>query len=239
MQNVRVQSTIEFVSIAPMVVKMGSVAAPVFVLQRPEDRSFDSIYPADVRALSSRFWTPVAVARRAAVLFREAGARRVLDVGAGVGKFALVAAATAPELHIVGIEHRKRLVEVARRARSLLRIANARFRVGDVTLAGWRSFDAFYFFNPFGENVFLGPERIDNRVELTESRFARDSTRVDRSLRSASVGTVVIAYHGTSGEIPPCYDLSHSERAGTDWLRVWVKRRVSNGDSLDAVVPRH
>jgi SAM-dependent methyltransferase len=221
-----------------MVVEMGSAAAPVFVLQGSEDRSFDSIYPADVRALSSRFWTPVAVARRAAALFQEAGARRVLDVGAGVGKFALVAAAAAPELHFVGIEQRKQLVEVARRARSKLRVANARFRAGDVTLAAWRSFDAFYFFNPFAENVFAGHERIDDRVELTESRFARDLMRVDRSLRSAVGGTVVIAYHGTSGNIPPCYDLSHSERAGTDWLQVWVKRRGADGDSLDAAARR-
>ena len=55
-----------------MVVEMGSAAAPVFVLQGSEDRSFDSIYPADVRALSSRFWTPVAVAANRSTALRPA-----------------------------------------------------------------------------------------------------------------------------------------------------------------------
>jgi SAM-dependent methyltransferase len=201
-----------------------------------DDHAFDSIYPAAIRALSSRFWTPVEVARRAASLLRQAGARRVLDVGAGVGKFALVAAAAMPELQFVGIEQRKQLVEVARRARQRLGIANARFRVGDATLAAWHAYDAFYFFNPFAENVFCGGECIDNRVELTESRFVRDVMRADHALRAAPNGTAVLTYHGSSGRIPSCYDLSHSERAGSDWLQLWVKRRDS-GRRLFAVEP--
>ncbi len=211
-----------------MVPEARRAAAPLSFLGCAEDRSFDSVYPSAVRALSGRFWTPVSVARGAARLFREAGARRVLDVGAGVGKFALVAAAAAPELHFIGIEQRKELVHVARRARCHLGIPNARFRVGDVTLAAWRAFDGFYFFNPFAENI-AGEHCIDTRVELTESRFVRDVTRVDRALRAAPNGTVVVTYHGISGRIPAGYELSHSERAGSDWLHLWVKRRDCEG----------
>jgi predicted RNA methylase len=203
----------------------GARSSALLDARRADDCSFDAIYPRAIRALSCRFWTPVDVARRVASLFQQAGVRRVLDVGAGVGKFALVAAAAAPELQFVGIEQRKHLVDVARRARSRLRIANARFRVGDVTLAAWRTYDAFYFFNPFAENVFPGEDRIDSRVELTEARFVRDVTRADHALRAAPNGTVVVTYHGSSGRIPGCYELSHSERAGSDWLQVWVKRR--------------
>ncbi len=211
-----------------MVVETGSAGASLSVLECADDRSFDTIYPAGIRALSGRFWTPVAVARRAAGLFRDAGVRRVLDVGAGVGKFALAAAVAAPELQFVGIEHRKRLVEIARRARSRLRIDNVRFRVADVTLTAWRAYDAFYFFNPFAENVFGREHWIDGRVELSEARFVRDVTRVDRSLRAAPKGTVVVTYHGITGKMPSCYELSHSEPAGSDWLHVWVK-----GDEFD------
>src|ERR1019366_3254689 len=82
----------------------------------PEDVTFDSIYPLPIQVVSRRFWTPVGVARRAAQLFRQAGARNVLDVGSGVGKFVFVAAASEPEVCFVGIDHRENLVEVARRA---------------------------------------------------------------------------------------------------------------------------
>ena len=192
-----------------------------------DDRSFDCVYPAAIRKLSRRFWTPVDVARRAACLFRQAGVRSVLDVGAGVGKFVLVAASAAPELSFLGIEQREDLVDVARRACSRLRVANARFHVGDVTLARWQAHDGFYFFNPFAENTFAGSDRIDNRVELTEARLIRDVARVDRALRSAPLGTVLVSYHGTSGRVPACYELRHSERAGSDWLELRVKMRES------------
>jgi SAM-dependent methyltransferase len=215
-----------------MVVERGSAGACLSVLESADDRSFDRIYPAGIRALSGRFWTPVAVARRAAGLFREAGVRRVLDVGAGVGKFALAAAVAAPELHFVGIEQRKWLVEIARRARSRMRIANVRFRVADVTLTAWGAYDAFYFFNPFAENVFGREHWIDGRVELGEARFVRDVMRVDRALRAAPNGTVVVTYHGITGKMPACYELSHSEQAGSDRLHLWVKRRDSDDGSF-------
>ena len=87
-------------------------AAPAFD-DRSADLVFDQIYPPYIQAISRRFWTPVSVASRAAELFRHAGARRILDVGAGVGKFVLVAAAAAPEVLFVGVEHREHLVEIA------------------------------------------------------------------------------------------------------------------------------
>src|SRR5258708_32599839 len=68
-----------------------------------------------IRALSGQHWTPVAVAARAADLLTRAGATRILDVGAGVGKFCIVGAlSTAAEF--VGVERREGLVQVARRA---------------------------------------------------------------------------------------------------------------------------
>jgi SAM-dependent methyltransferase len=195
-----------------------------------DDLTFDAVYPEAVRRVSARFWTPVDVARRAANLFAGVGARRVLDVGAGVGKFALVAAAVAPELQVLGVEQRPHLVEVARRARSRLNVANARFRVGDATTIPWNSFDGIYFFNPFEENLFAADERIDDLVILDESRFMRDVLRVDRELRRAPIGTAIVTYHGSGARLPACYELDRSEPAGSDHLRLWLKRR--EGGSL-------
>ena len=188
-----------------------------------DDDAFDTVYPAAVRLLSRRFWTPVAVARRAADLLGRAGARRVLDVGAGAGKFALVAASVAATVDFVGIEQRPQLVEAARRARSQLGFSNAYFQVADVTSMTWETFDAFYLFNPLAENLLAEHDRIDDCVELTEKRFVRDALRVERELRRARLGSRIVTYHGASVRIPACYELRASEPAGSDWLRLWTK----------------
>jgi SAM-dependent methyltransferase len=197
-----------------------------------EDAAFDRIYPPAIRALSRRHWTPVHVGRRVAELFRKAGARYVLDVGAGVGKFALVAAAAEPALHFVGVERRARLVRIARIAAFRLRIENALFLEGDATTMCWRDFDGIYFFNPLAENLFGKADRIDSDVELSNSRFVRDMLRVEEALRVAPTGTVVVTYHGSSTRIPTSYEVAHAERAGSDWLRVWTKARDFDDGSL-------
>jgi predicted RNA methylase len=172
------------------------------------------------------------VARRAAELFRMAGARSVLDVGSGVGKFALVAAATSAEATFVGVEQRGDLVEVARRAQEELGTRNASFTVGDATDMLEGGFQGYYFYNPFGENLFDETERIDHAVELTESRFRRDAMRAERALRSAPRGTAVVTYNGMGGRIPSCYELGASEPFRADWLRLWVKRGDDDGGSF-------
>jgi SAM-dependent methyltransferase len=197
-----------------------------------EDAAFDRVYPATIRGLSRRHWTPVHVGRRVAELLRNAGVRRVLDVGAGVGKFALVAATAEPTLTIVGVEQRPRLVRIARVVAFRLGIDNALFIEGDATTARWRDFDGIYFFNPLAENLFGKADRIDNDVELSNSKFVHDALRVEGALRVAPTGTVVVTYHGSSTRIPSSYEVVHAERAGSDWLRVWTKARSSDDGSL-------
>jgi SAM-dependent methyltransferase len=189
-----------------------------------EDRVFDAIYGSTIRGLSKRFWTPVGVARRAAQLFHRAGARSVLDVGSGAGKFVLVAAAEAPEVTFSGIEQRPHLVRVARHALARLRLPNVRLSVGDGSRAPWTGYDGLYFFNPFVENLFDAGEAMDWTVELSRERFFGDVLRVERALRAAPAGTLLVTYHGLSGRVPACYELCTNERAGSDWLRLWRRR---------------
>ena len=188
-----------------------------------DDTSFDLLYPREIRGLSSRFWTPVDVARVAARLLRDAGARSVLDVGAGVGKFALAAAAAAPEMTFEGVEHRVHLVELALQVAARFDIANATFRCGDATRESWHRFDALYFFNPFAENLFALTDRFDDRVGLSRERFFGDVLRVESALRAARVGTAVVTYHGMGGRIPSSYELVRDLPARNDRLRLWVK----------------
>jgi SAM-dependent methyltransferase len=189
------------------------------------DATFDRMYPPRVRDLSRRFWTPVGVARRAAQLFRQAGTRNVLDVGSGVGKFVLVAAIEAPEVCFTGIEQRAHLVEIARQTSALLKLPNVHFYPGDAGRMPWHGYDGLYFFNPFAENLFEDGDEIDKTVVCSKERFFENVISSERGLWAAPMGTTVVTYHGMSGRMPACYELRWSERAGSDWLRLWRKER--------------
>jgi SAM-dependent methyltransferase len=193
-----------------------------------DDLAFDQLYPAPIRARSARFWTPVAVAHRAAQLFAGQDVRRVLDVGSGAGKLCLVAACVCPDIDFTGIEQRPYLVEAARRATALLGVGNARFVVGDVALAPWDQFGGLYLYNPFAENLYRDDDPLDHTVELSERRYLADVRGMLAALAAARVGTCMVTYNGFGGPIPTTYDLAHAERAGIDWLRMWVKRRPSS-----------
>jgi SAM-dependent methyltransferase len=186
------------------------------------DRDFDRLYPHQVRALSRAFWTPVRVAQRAAQLFALAKSTRVLDVGSGVGKLCIVVASMAsPRLRVAGVEHREDLVRVARAAAERVD-APTRFVHGDLSTLDWAEFDAFYFYNPFFENVHLD-NHIDDRVELSARRFAADLGVAADALTRAKVGTHVLTYHGLGASLPPTYRLVVNESAGTDTLKLWVQ----------------
>lgn len=207
------------------------------------DQAFDEIYPPDIRLLSRRFWTPVAVAQRAAILLRDAGARTVLDVGSGVGKFALVAAQTAPELRVMGIEQRAHLVDFAREAKRGLELTNVDFAVGNATEASWLAYDGLYFFNSFAENIFEPEARLDERAELSLTRFAGDVLRAHAALRAAPAGTAVATFHGSSGRVPCTFELVSIEPAASGWLRLWTKTAAADDGSffveINDTVERH
>jgi SAM-dependent methyltransferase len=217
------------------------VAAPIALLPRPPrhrpgrqladqlrleaavpDADFDAIYPEAVREVSSRFWTPVEVAMRAAQLLVTDRATRVLDIGAGVGKFCIVGALSTGA-SFTGVEHRGHLVDVARLAAAHVGARRAKFVQGRFHTLPWETFDAFYFFNPFVENVFPPSEHLDATVELSSDRCLADLTFAEELLSRAKVGARVATYHGFGGDMPKSYELLRTEPLGSDYLELWVK----------------
>ena len=78
------------------------------------DRVFDDVFPLALRRASRVHWTPVEVAVRAAKLLADGVPEPViLDVGAGIGKFCAIAAATV-SAKVKGVEHREHFVELGR-----------------------------------------------------------------------------------------------------------------------------
>jgi SAM-dependent methyltransferase len=196
------------------------------------DGAFDWLLPPLARTKGPRYWSPLSVAARAALRFTEFGARRVLDVGAGPGKFCIAAALARPDLVLCGIEQRHSLVKTAQDLAAGLQLTNVEFRVGDALSVPWRGFDGFFFFNPFGENVFTSEDAFDSGVELSERRLAAELLRTFSLLASLRLGSVAVTYCGLGGPIPSSYDLVREEPVGSAALRTWVKRRSYEAEWL-------
>ncbi len=186
----------------------------------PDDR-FDQIFPSPLRELSSIFWTPVTIAAEASQLLVERRGTRVLDIGSGVGKFCLVAAALT-DGYFTGIEQRKDLVKAAKDAVAKQRITNIQIIHGDVTEHSFSEYDAFYLFNPFEAYVFKR-SKINGVVPVFVKLYLKCVKHVAAELARKSIGTRVVTYAGSAHEVPNCYNCQLS--AFGEHLKLWVKVR--------------
>ncbi len=184
-----------------------------------EDAAFDRAYPDWVRRLSERYWTPVAVARRAATLLVRGAETRVLDVGAGAGKFCIVGAQVTGA-RFCGVEQDKQLVEVARRVCRDRGVDAARFIHGDAKAIDWLEFDAFYLFNPFTECWTRTSSR--ERRGLQQRRLEDIEFTVEM-LRGLPRGARVVTFHGFGDPMPLEYRRQSVEFFGSDRLELWLK----------------
>lgn len=198
-----------------------NIAAALRSGARVLDREFDDVFPLEVRGVSRVHWTPVEVAVRAARLLVSRAGATILDVGAGVGKFCIVAAATVGA-RVRGVEHRRRLVGIARKAASRVGV-DVDFAHGTLEDENASEVDGVYLFNPFAENLSSPRDRLDHTVELSLERFWRDVATTERFLRAARPGTRVVTYCGFGGSMPEDYVLAHREQHSST-LELWIKR---------------
>jgi SAM-dependent methyltransferase len=186
------------------------------------DRTFDRVYPSELRFASRQHWTPLSVAARAARLLVEAGASRILDVGSGPGKFCITGALTTDAVFI-GIERRPQLVQIASAVAFRLGASRARFIHADVLRYPFDRFDGLYLFNPFCECLAPDLMRIDDTVVFSPPLFQKSVLTTARKLARLPVGVAVATYHGFGGVMPQNYSCMHREAAGTDQLDLWIK----------------
>jgi len=184
------------------------------------DEVFDRQLPFALSLKAHLHFTPIAVARHAAELAAPARGR-VLDIGSGAGKFCITAAKRRPDAHFVGVERRLRLVELARRLAGEL--ANVEFIHADALDLDWSSFDAFYFYNPFGEHLHERPSWIDETVMLDPAHYPVYVDATIRRLARARAGTRVVTYHGLGEPLPATYELVRSDVIDAEPVELWVK----------------
>ena len=193
------------------------------------DVAFDALWPDAIRAVSARFWTPLAVVRRGVQWLDEEGVGDVLDIGSGGGKFCVAAALMDQGTRrYVGLKHRPELVAAARELAAVLGVGDrVHFELGTLTGAPLPSSAAYYLFNPFGENIAPDVERFDDSVELTDARYERDVAATEALFVAAPVGSHVLVYHGFGGRMPATYEPICIDYDLPNVLRLWVKRPTS------------
>ena len=128
-------------------------------LELSED-SFSKELPKYIQLRSRRFLTPIHVAQTAAKWLTEDGNKRILDIGAGVGKFC-IAGAHCSNSFFFGIEYRKSLARIANDLILKYQLDNAFVQYGNIVEIDFRNFDAFYLYNPFFENL-VSSMRLNN-----------------------------------------------------------------------------
>jgi len=201
------------------------------------DLSFDRLLQDDLRTRSSLHWTPVSVAARAAKWIDERGIATVVDIGSGAGKFCVVAA-LAGRATYVGLEQRARLVKASRQLAETFDLGiRVRFVHGTLGFSHVPKAEAYYMYNPFGENLFGPQSQIDGDVELSETRYRRDISAAERMLTEVPFGTFLITYNGFGGHVPPTFREVAVDRAQPNVLQMWEKvghrgsRRARSRDS--------
>ena len=187
------------------------------------DTAFDGVYDEPIRELSAQHWTPVQVAARAAKLLTQAGATRILDVGSGVGKFCIVGALST-NAHFVGLERRKRLVDIARGAAARLHVSRATFVHANVDAFSFEGFDGIYLYNPFYEQISRFLRQIDERPEPSPLLYRHFVRMTTEKLAALAAPVAVLTFNGFGGNMPTEYTFLGDEPAGNDRLELWVKK---------------
>lgn len=189
----------------------------------PADRAFDRFLPDRLRAVSPFYWSPLAVAQRAAEWFSDAGVHSVVDIGSGAGKFC-VAGALFGQCHFTGLEQRAFLV---RSARNLARLFDVNDRVtfidGALGAVPTPIADAYYFFNPFGDYTFGLGHLADMDGGCSDARLRDDVAAAERLLRRTAVGTWVLTFNGFGGRMPEGYELIRVDWELPGPLRLWKR----------------
>jgi hypothetical protein len=197
----------------------------------PPDFAFDRFLPHRLRAASHFFWTPLSVAVRGAQWLEECGVRSVVDIGSGPGKFC-VAGALASRCRFIGLEHRPECVMAARELARRFGVSDrVCFLEGTLGVRHVPKAQAYYFYNPFAENLFGPSERLDDEVPLCIDRFTRDVALAVDLLRAADVGTYVLTYNGLGGPLPDGYVQVRVTFDLPSVLRLWCKTGTSHGSA--------
>ncbi len=183
------------------------------------DEEFNSIYPDDIKLLSGKHWTPIAVAKTAAEFLADKPGKKVLDIGSGVGKFCMIGAALT-QGKFTGVEYRENLYQLSVNLEKKYRLSNLEFIHDNITNINFKDFDSFYFFNAFIENMSES-EVMDDAVEVSAQLYGKYTQYLRLQFAAMPLGTRIATYWSNTEEIPRGYFLHSTAFEGE--LKMWEK----------------
>jgi len=184
------------------------------------EENFLAQLPEYLKRASEIFFTPLHVGVVATDWLTENGDKRVLDIGAGIGKFCISGAAHRRNSYFFGIEYRQSIAKQANDLIKKFNLNNAVVQHGDMMEIDFENFDAFYLFNPFYENLSIS-KRLNNEVELENSLYMYYYKNTELKLSQTKVGTRLVTYHGNNFEVPQSFKKIRQSENGA--LKLWIK----------------
>lgn len=184
-----------------------------------DDSLFNDIYPPKIKKLAERHWTPVHVAKMAAEYLVESPMDKVLDIGAGAGKFCLVGASCTNGM-FYGVEQRESLVKLSNGLAEKHQVQNVAFIHANIDEICFSDYDAFYFYNSFYENIDTSSP-IDYSVLPDPELYHAYTECLRNRLALLPIGTRVVSYWSGWEEIPCNFDLEYTACDG--FLNFWRK----------------
>lgn len=170
-----------------------------------DDDDFDEIYPEDIRPMAFTHFTPVEMAIKAANFLVQKPGTKVLDIGSGAGKFCMIGSVCTAG-HFTGVEQRDNLHELGLRIYEKYKLKNITFVNSNINQIDFSNFDAFYFFNPFYENI-IQFEKIDNTIEVETNLYDEYSNYVKDQLDKMPTATRLVTFFSAYDEVPKSYKL--------------------------------
>lgn len=185
-----------------------------------EDDDFDEIYPEEIRPMAFTHFTPVEMAIKAAKFLVPKTGTKVLDIGSGAGKFCMIGA-VCTDGHFTGVEQRDNLHQLAIKIYEKYELKNIEFINANINQIDFKQFEAFYFFNPFYENI-IQFEKIDDQIEVETDLYDEYSLYVKNQLARMPSGTRLVTFFSSYDEVPESYELvSKNDRQK---ISMWCKK---------------
>jgi SAM-dependent methyltransferase len=184
------------------------------------DLNFNSLYPKPIQDAAEKHWTRIEVAKKAAAFLAISAEEKVLDIGSGAGKFCLVAAHEHPLINFYGVEQRQNLVDLSTELAEKLQLHNVVFYCDNICNIDFEKYDHFYFYNSFYENM-PGTQKIDLTIKYSEDLYDFYNRYLYKQLKKKPPGTRLVTYHSFGREIPPGYEVVHTDY--NEFLKFWIK----------------
>ncbi len=182
------------------------------------DDAFDSLFPVQIRQLSGVHWSPLEVVRVASAFLAPDANARVIDIGAGVGKFC-IAGSYFTQGQFTGIEIQKKLMIAGNKVISELNVTGAKLVHADFKDCDISPYNGIYFYNSFYENLIA-----DEALQEASGNDLRYENYMDifrEKLTAMPHGTRLATYWLSAPEVPGCYLLQSTHFS--DHLKLWTK----------------